>query len=117
MGRRKKQRDWEDWDDEPDESDITPDAPEVAKISLKDFVIQEKVQAFVNAYEPCQEGDMGCEVFNDARLREFFKGYVLGLGDPMKLYIEDLKLAGFHMTVSAVSEEPCIFARRKTKQQ
>ena len=106
MGKRKKQRDWEDWDDEPDESDITPDAPEVAKISLKDFVIPEKVQAFVNAYEPCQEGDMGCEAFNDARLREFFKGYVL-----------DLKLAGFRLTVSALSEEPCIFARRKTKQQ
>lgn len=117
MGKRKKQNQWEDWDDEPDDLDMQDmtgmdggDAPHVSK---HDFTITEKVQAFVEAYEPCREFDPGYEAFNDARLREYFKGYTFGLGDPMKMYIGDLKMAGFQMAVSIVSDEPCIFCRRK----
>ena len=90
--------------------------PEVEKISLRDFVIPEKLQAFVRGYVPCNEGDPGYEQFDDSRLREVFKAYVCGLGDPLKLYIEDLKLANppFVMECSMVTGEPCIFARRKT---
>ena len=53
--------------------------------------------------------------FDDARLREVFKAYVCGLGDPLNLYIEDLKMADppFRMEISMATGEPCIFARRK----
>lgn len=89
--------------------------PEVEKISLRDFVIPEKLQAFVRGYVPCNEGDPGYEQFDDSRLREVFKAYVCGLGDPLKLYIEDLKLANppFVMECSMVTGEPCIFARKR----
>ena len=42
-----------------------------------------------------------------------FKATVCGLGDPLKIYIEELKLGGFHMAMSMATGEPCIFARRK----
>ena len=38
---------------------------------------------------------------------------VCGLGDPLKLYIEDLVMAGFRMDISVATGEPCVFARRK----
>lgn len=88
--------------------------PEVEKISLRDFVIPEKLQAFVRGYVPCKEGDPGYEQFDDARLREVFKAYVCSLGDPLALYIEDLQMAGFQMVISMATGEPCIFARRKS---
>lgn len=87
--------------------------PEVEKISLRDFIVPAKVSAFVRGYAPCNEGDDGYEQFDDARLREVFKAYVCGLGDPLNLYMEDLKAAGFNMTISMATGEPCVFARRK----
>ena len=114
MSRKKKNRDWNDWEDEPSAQDIDPQ-PEVEKVSLRDFIVPEKVQAFVRGYVPCNEGDPGYEQFDDSRLREVFKAYVCGLGDPLKLYIEDLKLANppFVMECSMVTGEPCIFARKR----
>jgi len=87
--------------------------PEVEKISLRDFIVPAKVSAFVRGYAPCNEGDDGYEQFDDARLREVFKAYVCGLGDPLNLYMEDLKAAGFKMTISMATGEPCVFARRR----
>ena len=110
--RKKKQQDWDDWEDAPDERDLQPDV-EVAKVSLRDFMVPQKVSAFVRTYEPCSEGDDGYEQFDDGRLREVFKAYVCGLGDPLKLYIEDLQMANFRMEISMATGEPCIFARRK----
>lgn len=105
----------DDWDDD-DSAGFTPDV-EVAKVSLGDFIVTEKVAAFVAAYKPAPEGwddtYESVETFDDARLREFFKAYVCGLGDPLALYIEDLMLAGFRMKVSMATGEPCIFAVRK----
>lgn len=114
MARKKKKQmdDWDDWQDTPTADDIQPEQ-EVAKVSLEDFVVMEKVQAFCRAYAPCGELDEGCERFDDARLREMLKAYVCGLGDPMKIYIEQLKLGGFHLEVSIATGEPCLFARRK----
>ena len=87
--------------------------PEVEKISLRDFVVEQKISAFVHGYAPCNEGDTGYEQFDDARLREVFKAYVCSLGDPLKLYLDDLSMAGFQMTCSMLTGEPCIFARRR----
>ena len=122
--RKKKQAGWEEFDNYDDfmdslhNSQSEPEAaaePEVAKISLRDFVIPEKVAAFVRDFEPCDEFDPGAERFDDGRLREYFKAYVCGLGDPLALYLEDLKLAPepFRMVTSVATNEPCIFARRK----
>ena len=115
MGKKKKKKaDDYDFEDMPDAQDLMGDG-EVAKISLRDFVVEEKVAAFVRGYMPCKEGDPGYEQFDDARLREVFKAYVCGLGDPLNLYIEDLKMAEppFRMEISMATGEPCIFARRK----
>jgi hypothetical protein len=113
--KRKKQQDWDDWDDAPDVSDLQPEV-EVAKVSLSDFKIDEKVTAFVNTYVPAPQGmddtSEYVETFDHARLRSYFKAYVCGLGDPLKLYIDDLKMKGFRMQVS-VTGKPCIFAIRK----
>lgn len=100
---------------EGDDEDGGVVEPEVAKISLRDFIVPAKVTAFVHSYAPCNEGDPGYEQFDDSRLREVFKAYVCGLGDPLKLYIEDLQMANppFVMTCSMATGEPCIFARKK----
>lgn len=127
MPKRKKQKDgWESFDNFDDFMDAMQqraagttsasemDAePEVAKISLKDFVIKEKVSAFQHDYEPCGEFDAGAERFGDGELRTYFKAYVTGLGDPLALYVEDLKLAGFRMVTSLANNKPAIFARLK----
>ena len=115
MPRKKKQT--MDWDDDVDYSQpdgLEPEV-EVAKVSLRDFIVPAKVTAFVNGYVPCKEGDPGYEQFDDARLREVFKAYVCSLGDPLRLYIEDLALAHepFIMECSMVTGEPCIFARKR----
>ena len=83
------------------------------KVSLRDFIVEQKISAFVRDYEPCNEGEDGYEQFDDARLREVFKAYVCGAGDPLKLYINDLQMANFRMDISMATGEPCIFARRR----
>ena len=113
--RRKRQQDYDSYDEwEDEQSAIEQMEPEVAKIRLEDFTVKEKVSAFQRDYEPCQEFDAGAERFGDAELREFFKAYVTGLGDPLALYVEDLKMADFRMQVSLATGKPCIFARRRT---
>lgn len=110
MGRRKKKTlDDFDFQDVKDEEELQG-TPEVAKITLRDFVVEEKVSAFCKTYKPAERENQGTEVFTDDRLRQFFKAYVCGLGDPLKLYLEDLQLAGFTMTVDMASGEPCILA-------
>jgi len=112
MAKRKKKRYWDDWDDEPNVDGGLPE-PDVENISLRDFIVPQKVSAFVHEYEHCNEGDPGYEQFDDGRLREVFKAYVCALGDPLKLYLDDLMMAGFIMNISMATGEPCIFARRK----
>lgn len=118
MAKKRKKQLFDDYDNYEDyldeESTAEAAQPEVAKISLSDFIITDKVSAFVRTYEPCDEFDPGAERFDDGRLREYFKAYVCGLGDPLALYIEDLKMASFQMVTSLSTDEPCIFARRKS---
>ncbi len=112
---KRKNHSPEDWDDD-NASGFTPDV-EVDKVSLEDFVVKDKVEAFVTAYTPAppewDDSNPLVESFDDARLREFFKAYVCGLGDPLALYLKDLKIFGFRMRVSIATGEPCIFAVRK----
>lgn len=109
--KRKKQYDYDDWDDVPDDVDVAQGNGDAFQVHLSDYVIPEKVSAFVRAYKPCNEFDPGYESFDESRLRDFFKATVCGLGDPLRLYIEDLKMADFKMTVSVATGEPCIFAQ------
>jgi len=110
MSRRKKQM--MDWDDDGGVQELMPEV-EVEKVSLRDFIVPAKVSAFVHGYAPCNEGEDGYEQFDDARLREVFKAYVCTLGDPLKLYVEDLQMAGFKMEISMATGDPCIFARKR----
>lgn len=114
--KRKKQQDWEDWEDAPTADEIPMGNGDQFQVHLSDYVIEEKVAAFINTYTPAPDGmddtSEYVETFDDAKLRQYFKAYVCGLGDPLKLYIEDLKMAGFRMQVS-VTGKPCIFAIRK----
>lgn len=111
--KRKKQYDYDDWEDAPDDEMVADGNGDQFQVHLSDYVIPEKVSAFVRAYMPCNEFDAGCESFDEARLRVFFKATICGMGDPLKLYIEDLKMAGFRMDVSITTGEPTIFAIRK----
>ena len=113
MAKKKKHQDWDDWEDAPDDAMVADGNGDQFQVHLEDYVIKEKVSAFVRAYKPCNEFDAGREAFDEARLRDFFKATVCGLGDPLKLYLEDLKMAGFRMEVSLLTGEPCIFAIRK----
>lgn len=81
-------------------------------VSIKDFVCADKVMAFCSCYAPSASEGGVTEVFTDARLREFFKAYVMPIGDPLIIYIGLLKSQGFEMKVSLCGE-PAIFAERK----
>ena len=105
-------------DDEWDDDVQTTPGPsysggEQPAVTLRDFMVSEKVNAFVHSYEPCDEFTPGAERFDDDRLREYFKAYVCPLGDPLSLYIEDLKLADFRMVTSVATNIPCIFVKLK----
>ena len=111
--RKNKNQDWDDWEDAPDDTMVAEGNGDQFQVHLSDYVIPEKVSAFVRCYAPCSEWDEGAESFDEAQLRDFFKATVCGLGDPLKLYIEDLVMAGFRMDISVATGEPCVFARRK----
>ena len=111
--RKKKNQDWDDWEDEPDDTMVAEGNGDQFQVHLSDYVIEEKVAAFIRAYKPCNEFDPGYEAFDEARLRDFFKATVCGLGDPLKLYIDDLKMANFRMEVSQATGELTIFVLPK----
>ncbi len=83
------------------------------QVSLRDFVVRPKVQAFVDFYTPCDEFTPGAVCFNDSKLREFFKAYVCSCGDPLRIYLNDLNREGFILKVSKITGDPCIFALPK----
>ena len=80
-----------------------------SEVKIDSFIIPQKVSAFVEQYSPAPHETMATEVFTDARLRVFFQAYpILGVGDPLQLYIESLEANGFRMRVS-LSGEPAFF--------
>lgn len=111
--RKNKNQDWDDWEDAPDDMDVAEGNGDQFQVHLSDYVIPEKVSAFVRAYKPCSEWDEGCESFDEAQLRDFFKATVCGLGDPLRLYIEDLMMAGFRLEVSQATDQLAMFVMRK----
>lgn len=73
--------------------------------TLEDFYIDEKVQAFCDKYRHVKEQTFASEVFNEEKLREFFKAYVIpSHGDPLKIYITELRYRGYEMSVSLSGE-------------
>ncbi len=99
----------DEWTEEVDA--VTPKTE--VKVSIRDFVVPEKTAAFINAYSPApdeiDDTNPNVETFDDTRLREFFKAYVCGLGDPLAVYLEALSAYGFRMRVSLATNEPCLF--------
>lgn len=82
-------------------------------VTMEDFIIPQKVDAFTQNYKPVDTQTQTCEVFNDARLREFFKAVPIpDLGDPLVDYLEMLEARGFFMRVS-LTGEPAIFCELK----
>lgn len=79
---------------------------------IDDFVAPQKVSAFVRSYEPADKQTFTTEVFNEARLREYFKADVCPCGDPLVVYLEMLENAGFNM-VTSIQGEPVILAKAK----
>lgn len=83
---------------------------EEVKTTLADFILPEKVAAFSRQFEPIDHWTEDCEMFNDARLREYFKAIVCPLGDPLMLYLQELGYFGFKMRHDE-SGEPVIYCK------
>ena len=80
------------------------DNDEQAEVTLQDFVIPAKIEAFCSQYKPLDHWVDGCEVFNDARLREYFKEIVCQLGDPLSLYLQKMSNQGYRKEKEERSE-------------
>ena len=78
-------------------------------VTLNDYVIPEKVEAFCKQYKPAQKWSEGCDVFADYQLRAYFKAVVTPLGDPLVVYLQMLSTHGFIMQ-NDVCGEPVIYA-------
>ena len=97
MGRKKK--------------DIYEDS-EREGTTIEDFVIPQKIDAFIEAYQPVDVERLATQVFDETRLRTFFKAYPCSLGDPLTVYLTRLEQAGYNMQVSLMNE-PAIFVSEK----
>ena len=42
---------------------------------LEDYVIPQKIDAFCEAYQPVEQERMATQIFDETRLRTFFKAY------------------------------------------
>lgn len=91
---------------------MDPENEQQRGVTLDDFVAPQKVSAFCSKYEPAEKQTFTTEVFNEVRLREYFKADVCSVGDPLKRYLEMLEAAGFNMRTS-IQGEPAIFAKEK----
>lgn len=83
-------------------------------ICLEDFIVPEKINAFISYYKPAQDESSCDEVFSDAKLRQFFKAWPCSLGDPLSVYASKLETEGFNMGVS-FSGEPAYFVCLREK--
>ena len=98
MGRKQKD-DFKDNDDQ-------------AVVTLDDFVIESKIEAFCRTYKQLNAWTEDCDVFNDSKLRTYFKAVVCPYGDPLVLYLQELALRGFSMK-NDESGEPVIYCRMR----
>lgn len=80
--------------------------------TIDDFIIPQKVKAFLDAYKNEEDEKLATIIFDEKKLREFFKAYPCSLGDPLKGYLDCLEMAGFRMQVCTAGE-PAIFVSEK----
>lgn len=85
---------------------------EQAEVTLQDFVIPAKINAFCSQYEPLEHWTEDCDVFTDYQLRTYFKAVVCPFGDPLSLYIAELGYRGYRMKNDECGE-PVIYVRAK----
>lgn len=79
---------------------------------LINFYMEDKAAEFIDKYTPCNEQDPLMIRFTDSRLRSYFKAYVCTNGDPMKIYMLRLRLAGFHFSTDITGELVLIVKER-----
>jgi hypothetical protein len=82
---------------------------EQSEVTLQDFVIPAKIQAFSDKYKPLDHWREDCDVFTDYQLRSYFKAVVCPLGDPLSIYLQELAERGFRMKDDECGE-PVIYA-------
>ena len=82
---------------------------EQPEVTLQDFVIPAKIEAFCEKYKPLSHWREDCDMFTDYQLRTYFKAVVCPLGDPLALYLQELALRGFKMKDDECGE-PVIYA-------
>lgn len=82
---------------------------EQSEVTLQDFVIPAKIQAFCDKYKPLDHWREDCDVFTDYQLRSYFKAVVCPLGDPLSIYLQELAERGFRMKDDECGE-PVIYA-------
>lgn len=85
---------------------------EQSEVTLQDFVIPAKIQAFCDKYKPLDHWREDCDVFTDYQLRTYFKAVVCPLGDPLSIYLQELAARGFKMKDDECGE-PVIYAIAK----
>lgn len=82
---------------------------EQTEVTLQDFVIPAKIEAFCEKYKPLSHWREDCDMFTDYQLRTYFKAVVCPLGDPLSIYLQELALRGFKMKDDECGE-PVIYA-------
>lgn len=82
------------------------------EVTLDDFVIPSKIEAFCNKYKPQDHWAEDCDTFTDSQLRAYFKAVVCPLGDPLSIYLRELACKGFKMRDDECGE-PVIYAKLK----
>lgn len=85
---------------------------EQPEVTLQDFVIPAKIEAFCNKYKPLSRWREDCDMFTDYQLRSYFKAVVCPFGDPLALYLQELAVRGFTMMDDECGE-PVIYAALK----
>ena len=88
------------------------DNTEQAEVTLEDYIIPAKIEAFCEQYRPVNKWTEGCDTFTDYQLRTYFKAVVCPLGDPLALYLQELEYRGFKMRNDECGE-PVIYAMVK----
>jgi hypothetical protein len=85
---------------------------EEQKAELEMFVFQEKIDAFKEHYIPCPTPSYNTEYFDEIKLRRFFQASLMFAGDPLTIYVQRLKEAGFKMVVGPM-QEPVIYVTER----
>lgn len=95
-------------DDEGEEVSCVGQLAQMAGLSadhpLVNFYMEDKAAEFIAKYQPCNERDPMVIRFTDSKLRSYFKAYVCTNGDPLKIYMMRLRLAGFHYSTDITGE-------------